>query len=920
MAAPAGWGITVSGLYLTAAGERRRGRKSAEDHLLFVPRFRAATDSEHAAIIMGTGVQAPIAADGTFSVTLPHTDDPDLDPTDFTYMVREMWDGGRIFDIALPQSLGSAVDLRTVLPAEIVEGVSLSKGDTGATPNLTMGAIDTVPYGTPPDATITGTTDDPILNLTVTAGAPGGSDAATAGWIEGGPLTSAALSATYALVAGIGSADDTAHLNSLLSAGGTVRGKAGETYTITGPLLIGSDATLDMTGCRIVWKDGAPGDNLIRNTAAAPVRQITDAAITAASTTLTSATAAFTSADLGRTACVAGARGDEPGKAVMLTANITAVTNGTTVELSRAAQITVTGATAKIHDRQANIKIIGGVWDKGGATTGGASNGLHGLLFRHVDGLTVHIEGYEATQAGAKYAMSIASVTRASLSVTNLDTISDGIHLIGPCDRVEIPYVGGKTGDDMVSLTGADYPAYSDCAGDITNVHVQTMHANGVARAFHILSGSGCFVDNVTAGNLSGTSEGSGVFIGESAAYWDTTGGQIGTVDLGTVALNCGGEVVKFINTSAQSVAARITGLSEAGQQVKYLSTPAGSTVSPPARTMGELRLYDCVTPSGQTLMSMDGDGCTIGKVTIDRATVTGTGRAFTGSRGTVKALTFNQASLAYASDGTPFFLSSAAASVDHLHLLDGEFDLSGSTNVKAALVGRSTGDWKAISMTRGRLIGATTKGCMTYSPSSVPCVVTLDHAVIEKCARIVDTTPGGIALRLSEPVVETSQEIIHSTTGGTVTGSIAVATGVGAGKVFSPGSTGTKRVNGRNLGCDLALLTPVVGDQARNTSASSGAGWYVGEVVYDGTKWVPLRGYAYAANATLVAGTLAITTTEAARVTATSRIRVFRVTDGTSGAPGALFVTSVSPGVGFTISSTSPTDVSVVRWEIVAY
>jgi hypothetical protein len=75
-----------------------------------------------------------------------------------------------------------------------------------------------------------------------------------------------------------------------------------------------------------------------------PNRVVTDGAITSAATTLTSATASFTSADLGRDVIVAGAGA----AAADLTAVITVVTNGTTVTLGTAAGTTVTAATTVI--------------------------------------------------------------------------------------------------------------------------------------------------------------------------------------------------------------------------------------------------------------------------------------------------------------------------------------------------------------------------------------------------------------------------------------------------------------------------------------------------------------------------------------------------------------------------------------------
>jgi hypothetical protein len=66
---------------------------------------------------------------------------------------------------------------------------------------------------------------------------------------------------------------------------------------------------------------------------------------------------------------------------------------------------------------------------------------------------------------------------------------------------------------------------------------------------------------------------------------------------------------------------------------------------------------------------------------------------------------------------------------------------------------------------------------------------------------------------------------------------------------------------------------------------------------------------------ATLVAGTVVVADT---RITANSIIRVVSKTLG--GTAGALFISAKSVGTSFTILSTSNTDTSVVRYEVLAY
>src|SRR5690606_26051511 len=72
--------------------------------------------------------------------------------------------------------------------------------------------------------------------------------------------------------------------------------------TITAPLILASDTRLDATGAEIT---AAFVGNMVRNSAVAPLRNSSaDADVTAGSTTVTSATGAFTSDDVGRAIAV----------------------------------------------------------------------------------------------------------------------------------------------------------------------------------------------------------------------------------------------------------------------------------------------------------------------------------------------------------------------------------------------------------------------------------------------------------------------------------------------------------------------------------------------------------------------------------------------------------------------------------------
>ncbi len=331
--------------------------------------------------------------------------------------------------------------------------------------------------------------------------------------------------------------DDTVAINTVLATnpGKTVKGQPGSTYLTTAPLVVRSGTTLDMTGCTVRLKTGS-GGNMLQNYVVGQTRRVVDAATTSSSATLTSATAAFTSADVGKAirverAGTAGAR---------LVTTISAVTNATTVTLATTAGATVTGQYAAIGNRDTNITIRGGVWDRLDNNSLPVANtwDAHSLRFRHVDGLT--IRDLEHTATGGKYAINPGDCTAIKVhGIRFRDTSSDGVHLNGPCDQVIIKDIqAGRMGDDVVSLTAQDtFSIITDCAGDITDVAIEDISYREAivglyASAVKIVAGQNTtqndntVVANVRVRNITGpTTTQSVVYLGDTVPV----GGNGGT-------------------------------------------------------------------------------------------------------------------------------------------------------------------------------------------------------------------------------------------------------------------------------------------------------------------------------------------------------------------------------------------------------
>ena len=260
------------------------------------------------------------------------------------------------------------------------------------------------------------------------------------------------------------------------------------TLSANAPIVLPSGTYADFTTAVI---NSTVAGNIVQNKAVATsVRAVSDAAMTAGSTTLTSATAAFTSADIGRSVVVA----DALAAGNPVTANIVSVTDASNVVLSVAAVATVSAKTATIYDRDSNIILIGGTFNRGG--NGGTGVAAHSLVFRRVDDLL--IRNVTVTSSGGKYAINLGDCNRFTVDSPTFNTSSDGVHMNGPCSAGLVQNVKGKTGDDAVAMTATDYGVYTDVAGPITDIIVRnTIADTGNTVATKLTSGPGTYLDRI---------------------------------------------------------------------------------------------------------------------------------------------------------------------------------------------------------------------------------------------------------------------------------------------------------------------------------------------------------------------------------------------------------------------------------------
>jgi hypothetical protein len=102
--------ITLTGTYVDLNGLPISGS------VAFTPQS-IIKDTDQNQIIINSTIVATLNGSGSFSVTLPVTDDADVAPIPFAYAVEEIFSGGRSFFITIPAGGASSQDIADFAPA-----------------------------------------------------------------------------------------------------------------------------------------------------------------------------------------------------------------------------------------------------------------------------------------------------------------------------------------------------------------------------------------------------------------------------------------------------------------------------------------------------------------------------------------------------------------------------------------------------------------------------------------------------------------------------------------------------------------------------------------------------------------------------------------------------------------------------------
>lgn len=114
---------------LTAKFVDTGGRPIAGKDLIFTPSVKFWTSASTDSTIIAVPLTVTTAADGSIDVLLPATDDPDIQPTGWTWNIVEEFGPKRSYSIAAPA--GVVQDLSRVVGIDPATGTTILKGDPG---------------------------------------------------------------------------------------------------------------------------------------------------------------------------------------------------------------------------------------------------------------------------------------------------------------------------------------------------------------------------------------------------------------------------------------------------------------------------------------------------------------------------------------------------------------------------------------------------------------------------------------------------------------------------------------------------------------------------------------------------------------------------------------------------------------------
>lgn len=599
--------------------------------------------------------------------------------------------------------------------------------------------------------------------------------------------------------------------------------------SINAPLIIPSDTTLDATGATISLTIAG---HMVQNGAVTPLRTSAgDAAVTAGSSTVTSATGAFTAADIGRAISVSFV---DATRGVNVYAKITAINSATSVTVDTPPMFTETGGTVKVFGRDKNIHIKGGKWNR--QNNGGAGNQAHSLFLRRVDNSSV--KGIEFFSQGGKYAVSYGDYTNVLIENHYTESSSDAMHFTGPGTNTVVRGVTGRSGDDTVPFTTTDYGAYNDCHGSFKNIHISDVRASPTTRLILLATSAseyvdGHSIDGIKVDNCTRANGGVGVYTevleNDPNSRIDnlTIDGLVGDVTLrhtlhGKVTVN---NILGKVTLSPD--AKHSSGVQNLTNHVEELTiTNMVNTADPLGFSNSKSTIGNLTIRGAKSAAPVLG-GKSVTRAIFDSCTFTGTWNVSNGCIANSVTLSNVKANVTATVAIGHVLGSSTAESITY-----SDCELSATNTSAGDIVKVDAGSTvKTVRFARSKAAGL--RGLLQNGGSS-PVQVFLTDSVFDGCNRLIQGAGGAVVNYANVQILAGINTPFYATTGPLTLMGTAFTTNTGA--AFDRSATEAVRVIDPNLKGDLSKLAKNNGDAAYNTNAALACG--VGPAVSNGTNW----------------------------------------------------------------------------------
>ena len=837
---------------------------------------------------------------------------------------------------------------------------------SGTYPNPTVAGLEAVPFCTGFTPTngqaveyTTGSSPNPCW-AAVTITVPASSVTYTA---PGSVATNLQAFLSVTQTVNCGGVNDTAAIQGALTAvastGGHVVLQAANGTCMASHIVVSSNTWLDVPpGINVQQSSGGPLiflQNYSSNNG--PQRTVSDGAITAGSYTFTSATANFTSADLGRTIQIAGANatgyiGSQRSvlSTIYLMTSIAAVNSSTSVTLSIPAVTTVSGAATNIFSIDSNIRVSGGNWILYSANT-------FNMCFHHVSNL----EQYGATFASSSnnpYAISLADATYSYVHNDLMNnTYADGVHPTGPLTSVTISDITltstATMAGDVVGVTSIDYPTYDTvpldgCHGNIKDLLIERIHINAKGEVL-VDGGLGTILADVTIRDIYDTSTGienaviisdnpgasgsstviSGVLIenihgnnpvvsaapsggGNITIRNVFSTGQLSDDTCGVVCFAIGGEASPTVWDSAIVEDVQIAAGSGAGGGGLNVINAGSANLT--KLSMSHIHIS---STTQNTLFFSNSSGTTTGTLIgndlqLDRATG-GNNNAAVSLSGTISRAQFSNVRVSDTTTGTLGDIFKVFGTVGNLQISNAEVDcINANSDNFLNFTGTATvTSYELSNVSLQPISSGSCNSVMYYQASS-----SVGPGMISS---LVVNSPGGgrvasvysnadVTLNGMNIIALGAQAFYVNGATLTIRGSGANSTGSWNGILRQ--ASETVHVINPEYRADISQLAQTAGDKAMNTNTSYGP---VAPMISDGTNWRPLAGGFHATTGSI--GGSALTAGQCSTGTVT-------INGANTGmVANASAVTSGDPGAGFTVGAqvTSSNTVTVSVCAIIA-